>query len=108
MYIWRRTLKFAKWGNSIAVRIPADVVAKLGISPNEEVEIRVTGENSFEVTRDRRRQDAIEAIRKLAVPLPEGYRFNREELYDRFERSVLGRSMALPASESNKEDQGAQ
>ena len=84
-------MKFSKWGNSLAVRIPADVVAKLGISPDEEAQIKVTGEYSFEVTRDRRRQEAIEAIRKLAVPLPPGYKFNREELYDRFDRSVLGR-----------------
>jgi len=86
-------MKLAKWGNSLAVRIPADVVAKLGIAPNEEVEIKVTGENSFEVTRDCRRQEAIEAIRKMAKPLPPGYKFNREELYDRFDRSVLGREL---------------
>src|SRR5271165_7102417 len=98
-------MKAAKWGNSLAIRIPADVVQKLGISPNENLELKVTGENSFEVTRDRRRQDAIEAIRKAAIPLPEGYRFNREELYDRFDRSVLGRSMAQAELESSKDDQ---
>jgi antitoxin MazE len=87
-------MKFAKWGNSIAVRIPADVVAKLGISPNQEAQIKVTGDNSFEVTRDRRREEAIEAIRKMAVPLPPDYKFNREDLYDRFDRSVLGRELA--------------
>jgi antitoxin MazE len=86
-------MKLAKWGNSLAVRIPAEVVAKLGIAPNEEVEIKVTGENSFEVRRDRRRQEAIEAIRKLARPLPPGYKFNREEIYDRFERSVMGQEL---------------
>jgi antitoxin MazE len=86
-------MKFSKWGNSLAIRIPADVVDKLGISPDEEAQIKVTGEYSFEVTRDRRREEAIEAIRKLAVPLPPGYRFNREELYDRFDRSVLGREL---------------
>ena len=76
-------MKFAKWGNSLAIRIPADVVAKLGISANEEAEIKVTGEHSFEVARDRRREEAIEEMRKLALPLPAGYEFNREELYDR-------------------------
>jgi antitoxin MazE len=86
-------MKLAKWGNSLAVRIPAEVVAKLGIAPNEEVEIKVTGENSFEVRRDRRRQEAIEAIRKLARPLPPGYKLNREEIYDRFERSVMGQEL---------------
>lgn len=95
-------MKFSKWGNSIAFRIPAEVVAKLGISPDEEAQIKVTGENSFEVTRDRRREEAIEAIRKLAVPLPPGYKFNREELYDRFDRSVLGRDLEARAKQEQE------
>jgi antitoxin MazE len=94
-------MRVAKWGNSLAVRIPSEVVAKLGIAPDEEVEIKVTGENSFEVRRDRRRQEAIEAIQRLAVPLPPGYRFNREEIYDRFDRSVLGRELEA----RNKQEQ---
>ena len=76
-------MKFAKWGNSIAIRVPADVVAKLGILADEEALIKVTGEHSFEVTRDRRRQEAMERLRKLAQPLPPGYKFNRDEIYDR-------------------------
>ena len=94
-------MKFAKWGNSVAIRVPAKVVAELGISPDEEAQIRVTGEYSFEVTRDRRREEAIEAIRKLARPLPPGYKFNRDEIYDRYERSLLGRQQ--PNLESNLE-----
>jgi antitoxin MazE len=76
-------MKFAKWGNSIAIRIPADVVAKLGISPDEEAQIRVTGEHSFEISRDRTRQEAIERMRKLRFVLPADYVFNREELHER-------------------------
>jgi antitoxin MazE len=76
-------MKFAKWGNSIAVRIPADVVAKLGISPDQEVQIKVTGDNSFEVTRDRRREEAIEKLRSMRFALPDDYAFNREELHER-------------------------
>jgi antitoxin MazE len=76
-------MKLAKWGNSLAVRIPAEVVAELGIAPNEEVEIKVTGENSFEVTRDRRRQEAIEKLRSMRFALPDDYVFNREELHER-------------------------
>ena len=98
-------MKFAKWGNSIAIRVPAEVIAKLGISPDEEAQIRVTGEYSFEVTRDRRREEAIEAIRKLARPLPPGYKFNRDEIYDRYERGVMRRQESSLESnpESNRE-----
>ena len=88
-------MKFAKWGNSIAIRVPADVVAKLGISPDQEAQIKVTGEYSFEVIRDRSREEAIEAIRRLARPLPPGYKFNRDEIYDRFERSGMGRELEV-------------
>lgn len=76
-------MKFAKWGNSLALRVPAEVVEELGLSPNDDAEIRITGKHSFEVVHDRRRQEAIEAIRKLARPLPPGYKFNREETNDR-------------------------
>jgi antitoxin MazE len=83
MYIQEWSMKFAKWGNSIAIRVPADVVAKLGISPDEEAQIKVTGEYSFEVTRDRRREEAIEKLRKMRFVLPDDYVFNREEIHER-------------------------
>jgi antitoxin MazE len=76
-------VKFAKWGNSIAVRIPAEVVTKLGISANDEALIKVTGESSFEITRDRRREEALKRLRELRFVLPDDYIFNREELHER-------------------------
>ena len=75
-------MKFAKWGNSIAIRVPAEVVARLGISPDEEAQIKVTGEYSFEVTRDRRREEAIEKLRSMRFKLPDDYVFDRDEIYD--------------------------
>ena len=75
-------MKFAKWGNSIAVRIPAEVVTKLGISANDEALIKVTGDSSFEITRDRRREDALKRLRELRFVLPDDYVFDRDEIYD--------------------------
>ena len=76
-------MKVAKWGNSLAIRIPAEVVEKLGLHENEEAQVRVTGDHSFEVVRDRSRQQALETIRRLRVTVPEGFVFNRDEIYDR-------------------------
>ncbi len=76
-------MKISKWGNSLAIRIPAEVVEKLGLTSDDEALVNVTGENSFEVVRDRRRQEAIERLRKLAKPLPPGFKFNRDEIYER-------------------------
>ncbi len=83
MYIRGRVVKFAKWGNSLAIRIPAEVVAELGISANDEAEIKVTGKHSFEISRDLRREEAIRKMRETKFTLPDDYVFNREELYER-------------------------
>jgi antitoxin MazE len=76
-------MKLAKWGNSLAVRIPADVVEKLKLAPGEEIQVAITGEHRFEISRDRRRQEAIEKLRKMRFALPNDYVFNREELHER-------------------------
>jgi antitoxin MazE len=76
-------MKVAKWGNSLAVRLPAAVVQALELKEGTEIEITVKGSRSLEVERDRRRLEALEVIRKLRRPLPPGYKFNRAELYDR-------------------------
>ncbi len=77
-------MQVAKWGNSLAVRIPADVARALNLKEGDEVELRALEAGELAVITEReRREAAVERIRKLARPLPEGYRFNREELYER-------------------------
>jgi antitoxin MazE len=72
-------MQVAKWGNSLAVRIPAVVVEALELKEGEQITIHVAGQREFEVGRDRRREEAIEKIRKLRRPLPPGFKFDREE-----------------------------
>lgn len=76
-------MRVSRWGNSLAVRLPAAVVKALELKEGDEIEITIKDRRSFEVERDPRRLEAIEAIRKLARPLPPGYKFNRDEIYDR-------------------------
>jgi antitoxin MazE len=76
-------MQVSKWGNSLAVRLPAEVVQALKLKEGDEIEISVKGERAFEVERDRRKLKALERIRQLRKPLPPGFRFSREELYER-------------------------
>lgn len=76
-------MQVSKWGNSLAVRLPAAVVQALELKEGDEIEIGIKDSRSFEVERDQRRLQALESIRKLRRPLPPGYKFNRAELYDR-------------------------
>jgi antitoxin MazE len=76
-------MQVAKWGNSLAVRLPSAVVEALDLKAGDQIEIRVAGRREFEVARDRRLEKAIKRIRKLRRPLPPGFKFDRLEANER-------------------------
>lgn len=72
-------MQVSKWGNSLAVRLPAAIVEALGLKDGDHIEIRIAGHRVFEVSRDQRRQRALAALRKLRRPLPDGFIFDRTD-----------------------------
>ncbi len=59
-------MKVAKWGNSLAVRLPASLVAELGLSEGDQIDLIRNPEGVFSVSLrdfDERRRDAIEWMR---------------------------------------------
>jgi antitoxin MazE len=76
-------MQVSKWGNSLAIRLPAAVVKALELKEGDDIEIRIAGEKAFEVSRDESRQRALENLRKLRRPFPKGFVFDRDEIYER-------------------------
>ncbi len=76
-------MQVAKWGNSLAVRLPAAVVEALELKEGDQIEIRVAADREFEVSRDRSRQKALERLRRLRRALPEGFTFDRDAAHER-------------------------
>lgn len=72
-------MRVAKWGNSLAVRLPDAIVKTLKLKSGDEIEIVVRGERVFQVERDTSRDRALARLRALKKPLPKGFRFDREE-----------------------------
>ncbi len=72
-------MQVAKWGNSLAVRLPAAVVDALQLKEGDQIEIRIAGGKTFEVSRDQTRKQALARLRKLSRPLPAGFVFDRDE-----------------------------
>ena len=72
-------MRVAKWGNSLAVRLPDAIVKALSLKTGDDIEIVVSGARQFEVGRDRSRERAVERLRALKKPLPKGFRFDRDE-----------------------------
>jgi antitoxin MazE len=72
-------MQVSKWGNSLAVRLPSEVVEALKLKEGDQVEIRIAGRREFEVRRDPARQRALDRLRRLRRPLPAGFVFGRTE-----------------------------
>lgn len=72
-------MQVSKWGNSLAIRLPASVVDGLNLNEGDEIEIVIAGSRRFEVRRDKTRDKALEALRALKKPLPPGFVFSRDD-----------------------------
>ena len=72
-------MQVAKWGNSLAVRLPAAVVEALRLKEGDEIEIHVAGERDFAVARKPSRQDFLNRLRAYRGRLPADFKFDREE-----------------------------
>jgi len=72
-------MQVSKWGNSLAVRLPAAVVEALRLREGDDIEIRIASTRAFELRRDSSRDRAVERLRKLRRPLPEGFVFDRDD-----------------------------
>ncbi|MGK6356821.1 AbrB/MazE/SpoVT family DNA-binding domain-containing protein [Sphingomonas sp. DT-207] len=75
-------MQVAKWGNSLAVRIPADVARELGLKEGDEIELRALDDGELAlITERQRREAAIARLRAMADKqgrLPADFKFNRE------------------------------
>jgi antitoxin MazE len=76
-------MQVGKWGNSLAVRLPASVVELLGLKEGDDIEIEVAGDRAFRISRDQRREEALARLKALQRPLPPGFKFSREEANER-------------------------
>jgi antitoxin MazE len=72
-------MKVAKWGNSLAVRLPQAVVDVLDLKEGDEIEINVSDKGSVELGRKLSRKELFDRIQKLRGTLPKDFKFDRME-----------------------------
>jgi antitoxin MazE len=72
-------MQVAKWGNSLAVRLPAAVVEALRLKEGDEIEIHVAGERTFAVARKPGVTDFLQRLRAFRGRLPPDFKFDRDE-----------------------------
>ena len=76
-------MQVSRWGNSLAVRLPKDLVDRLGLSAGDALTVVAVGDGRVTLARDTRRADAMARMRARKVRLPEDYRFDRDAAHAR-------------------------
>jgi antitoxin MazE len=76
-------MQVARWGNSLAIRIPAAVAKALGLRAGDEVEVHVEGAREFALRRKPGREDLLKRLRAFRGRLPADFVFDRDEANER-------------------------
>lgn len=70
-------MQVSKWGNSLAIRLPAVVVEVLGLQEGDDIEIHVAGSRRFAVRRSTGTSDVLARLRAYRGRLPADFKFDR-------------------------------
>ena len=76
-------MQVAKWGNSLAVRLPRAVVEALGLKEGDSIDSHVAGARSFAIEKPPAPRDLLKRLRKFRGRLPAGFHFDRLEANER-------------------------
>jgi antitoxin MazE len=72
-------MQVSKWGNSLAVRLPASVVEALELKEGDDIELYVADRRELGVLRKPGREELLKRLREFRGWLPADFKFDREE-----------------------------
>ena len=76
-------MQVSKWGNSLAIRLPAAVVDTLDLKEGDDIEIVVADARTFGVKRAPGTREILARLRKYRGRLPADFKFDRLEANER-------------------------
>ena len=76
-------MRVAKWGNSLAIRIPANVAGVLDLKEGDEISVTVAGARDFEIASKPDIDALFERLRQFEGRLPADFKFDREDANSR-------------------------
>ncbi|MDR1989180.1 MAG: AbrB/MazE/SpoVT family DNA-binding domain-containing protein [Acidobacteriaceae bacterium] len=72
-------MQVAKWGNSLAVRLPAALVDALDLREGDDIEIVIDDARTFAVRKKPGADALLERLRAFRGKLPPDFKFSRDE-----------------------------
>ena len=72
-------MQVAKWGNSLAVRLPRKLVDEMKLKAGDEIEVVKAEGREVAIEKIDKREQFLKAMEQFHWPVPEGYKFDRDE-----------------------------
>jgi antitoxin MazE len=76
-------MRVSKWGNSLAVRRPKTLVDEMGLRAGDDVTLVRAADRTISIDKDQRRQQALDGLTDMRIPLPPDYKFDRDDANER-------------------------
>ncbi|WP_416053051.1 AbrB/MazE/SpoVT family DNA-binding domain-containing protein [Cupriavidus basilensis] len=76
-------MQVSKWGNSLAIRLPASVVDALELHEGDDIEVVIADERVFQVKKKPGSADYLAKLRQFRGRLPADFKFDRDDINDR-------------------------
>ena len=76
-------MQVSKWGNSLAIRIPASRVNALELKEGEEIEPHLLSERSFELGKKPSVRALLDRLHQISGRLPADFHFDRAQANER-------------------------
>jgi antitoxin MazE len=76
-------MQISKWGNSLAIRLPAAVVEALGLRAGDDVTLHAAGKRTLEIEKTPGVRELVARLRKYRGRLPKDFKFDRLEAHER-------------------------
>jgi antitoxin MazE len=70
-------MQVSKWGNSLAVRFPVNLVQALDLKEGEEVDLHLVGDRAFEVSKKPGTKELLARLHQFRGRLPADFHFDR-------------------------------
>ena len=72
-------MQVSKWGNSLAIRLPASVVEALKLHEGDDIEVIIADERVFKVKKKPDKKAILTRLRQFRGKLPPDFKFDRED-----------------------------
>jgi antitoxin MazE len=76
-------MQISKWGNCLAVRLPAVVVKAMGLKEGDHIEIHAVNSRNFQIDKIPDNLAILSCLRKYRGRLPKDFKFDRTEAHER-------------------------